>query len=937
MILFLKKIKPLILIILLTNCNNYKSSKFIPIAVKGVLDLAGWDLKTDGTINLKGEWEFYWSKHIVPDKNKNDIIPKTIYYAEIPNSWMSIKINNKNLPSYGYCSYRLKIKNIDTNTPISIKIGEICAAYTLYINGEKIITVGKPGKSKTTTTPQYYIGSFDLGKPEKDLEIIINVSNYQYFSGGIPYYINLGTTKNIQNNEKLSNMIHNLIIGCLLIIIFLFLILFFLRKEEKTNLYFSLLCINTLCMLIFYIHSETANFFASFLNWGIILYLQLLPHYFFIITLCFYLYSLFQKDFNKKLLKSTITIYLILLSILILQFLTTSRSFSFFIGVFVFTNYIVLYIYLIYILIKALIKKRQNAGLILAVVIAIFLAHINDALLLLLIPNIAIIFPYVLIIFIIIQFYLLSHRYTKSFTDIKQLSYELEETNLQLKDININLEKKVEERTDQLKEAHKQKTNIFINIAHETKTPLTLISNYLDKYIKKHNKSDELAIIKNNFDKLKKDMINFLDIQKLERGQIFYNHDQIINLSYILKEKIKLFAEIAWKHNIKIITNNINKNFYIKIDPYAIDRVINNLIDNAIKYNKKNGIIKISLSGENDNILLIVKDTGIGISKELQENIFNPYFQISHEKRNIQGIGMGLNIVKNIIKEVNGKIEITSKINEGTAFKISFKKHKIKKDKIIIDNIKLSKPFNSLANIKLKEEKYDNNKKNILLVEDNIVMLDYLQDNFYERYNVFTAINGVRAIKKINEIPKPNIIISDIMMDKMNGYEFYDELIKNDEYNDIPFIFLTALTSNNEKIKGLQKGAVDYIYKPFTIEELENKINSLLKIQENQKRSNVLKINDEFTKVLYEENDENEENNYNLNDIIIDNKINEKEINIINFIIKGFEYKKIAAMLNINLNTVKKSIQRIYKKLDVTNKVELINKINKSPTYYSQE
>jgi len=93
------------------------------------------------------------------------------------------------------------------------------------------------------------------------------------------------------------------------------------------------------------------------------------------------------------------------------------------------------------------------------------------------------------------------------------------------------------------------------------------------------------------------------------------------------------------------------------------------------------------------------------------------------------------------------------------------------------------------------------------------------------------------------------------------------------------------------------------------------------------KTLNIKKINDEFTKVLYEENDENEENNYNLNDIIIDNKINEKEINIINFIIEGFEYKKIAAMLNINLNTVKKSIQRIYKKLNVKNKIELINKI----------
>jgi len=494
-------------------------------------------------------------------------------------------------------------------------------------------------------------------------------------------------------------------------------------------------------------------------------------------------------------------------------------------------------------------------------------------------------------------------------------------------ELKESLEQKVLERTKQLEEAHKQKANIFINIAHETKTPLTLISNYLDKYIKKYNRSDELAIIKNNLDKLKKDMINYLDIQKLERGQIFYNHNQIINLSNILNEKIKLFTEIAWKNRIKIISNNIDNNIAVKIDPYAIDRIINNLIDNAIKYNKKNGFIEISLIDENDKVILIVKDTGIGISKEQQENIFNPYYQISHEKRNIQGIGMGLNIVKKIIKEVNGKIDIKSKINDGTVFKIIFKKYKTKKNEIISSNIKLSKPFDSIPKNKLKDEKYDNNKKNIFIVEDNIEMLCYLQNNFYDEHNVFTAINGTAAIKKINEIPKPNIIISDIMMDKMNGYEFYDELIKNENYNDIPFIFLTAFTSNNEKIKGLQKGAVDYIYKPFIIEELENKVNSLLKIQEYQKRNNLKIINNHMIKVLYEDIN-NEEKNINIDRICTNYNITDKEENIIKLLLEGLIYKDICLKLNISYNVIKKRIQNIYKKLEVSNRIELINKFN---------
>jgi len=489
-------------------------------------------------------------------------------------------------------------------------------------------------------------------------------------------------------------------------------------------------------------------------------------------------------------------------------------------------------------------------------------------------------------------------------------------------DLKDNLEQKVQMRTKQLEEANKQKTDFFINIAHETKTPLTLISNYFDKHLQKHGITKDLDIVKKNIDRLKKDMVNFLDLEKLGQGQVFYNHDKIINLSDLVKQKIILFRDIALKKKIKILLN-LEDDIYIKIDPFALDRVINNLIDNAIKFTDLNGKIEVVIKTIDTRVELIVSDTGIGISEEDQKHIFKPYYQISHEKRNIQGIGMGLNIIKKIVDELGGTIEIKSQINKGAMFKIILNKHILSKQDKIFENYSVSQPFNSVTDINLKEGKYNRNKDTILIVEDNIEMLSYLNESFYDDYNVFLSKNGKEALDRINDIPKPNIIISDIMMDDMNGYDFYDELMKKPEYVSIPFIFLTAKTSDFEKIEGLKKGAVDYIYKPFAIDELKSKISSLLMIQKSQRSSDLEEVFIKFSKEIKE--------NYNNTDdmgryFLIFNKykLDKVERKIIIRMVKGLEYKEICSDINIKFSVLKKIIHNIYKKLGVKNKFDLV-------------
>ncbi len=496
------------------------------------------------------------------------------------------------------------------------------------------------------------------------------------------------------------------------------------------------------------------------------------------------------------------------------------------------------------------------------------------------------------------------------------------------KNISTEREKEMQQKIIlEREEANKQKTQFYINLAHEIKTPLTLIQNYLEKYINKKGIDKDLGVVKQNIDKLIRDIVNYMDAEKLTKDQIFYNHDLIINFSDLLKSKIVLFKSFAKNKKIKL-TNCIENNIIIKADPYAIDRIINNLIDNSIKYTNDNGTIEVNLKLDDDLIILEVKDSGIGITEEQQKYIFEAFHQLSHQKRNIQGIGMGLYIVKKIVDSLNGTLLVDSNTNRGTTFRISLKKYNLKENDLIQGKVNVSQPIKKeYLTGELKEEEIIAGKPNIFLVDDNLEMIAFLQTSLKDKYNVFFAFNGKQALEKLKLIPIPDLIISDIMMDELDGHEFFKMLSLNIEFRLIPFIFLTARNTIDEKLKGLLEGAIDYIYKPFLIDEIKIKIENIIKNKNEQQERNIRHIGkkiEEFLKI----NLNNESEEYiKFNEICLKFIISPREKQVLELIIKGFLNKEISHNLKISLSTVDFHIHNIYKKLNVQNKIELMNKI----------
>jgi len=518
---------------------------------------------------------------------------------------------------------------------------------------------------------------------------------------------------------------------------------------------------------------------------------------------------------------------------------------------------------------------------------------------------------------------------------IKQTRIEhlrLMESEQRLLNWNINLQEEVDKRTKELEKVNEQKINNFINLVHETKTPLTLVKNYLEEYINKYGSAEELDIIKGGVDKLTADVINLFDIERFTKGIDVYRHNQVSDFSSILKNSLSLFDYYCKRQKIGC-TKVIEENLFIKADPNAINRIVNNIIENGIKFSSTGGAVEISLTGTVDKIIFTVSDTGIGIAPALQQKIFEPYYQISHKTTNPQGMGLGLPIVKKVIESLGGAIYIESNPAEvpGTKVIITLHRHILQRgDMPAKTSTESNSSIYGLADYDILDSSYTQEKKSILLVEDNKAMIHFLFNKLRVKYNVFCSLNGAEALKKLQNLPIiPDLILSDIMMDKMDGFAFLKVISEQNKYNHIPVIFLTAKSSPTDRLKGLKLGAIDFISKPFSFEELSQKIETVLDNVVKQQKAILTSTISTIKTIKGADNISSptefaafEQNCKMFN-------LTNREIEIAKLISKGVTYKVIAKNLFISEKTVNKHIQNIFEKSGVSNKVELLSKLSK--------
>lgn len=413
---------------------------------------------------------------------------------------------------------------------------------------------------------------------------------------------------------------------------------------------------------------------------------------------------------------------------------------------------------------------------------------------------------------------------------------------------------------DQLQQMDQIKSNFFANISHEFRTPLTLIIGPLKKLLdnsKCPNLRTTFKLMLRNAQQQLMLVDQLLDLSKIEIKKMKLQVS-LGSLNQFTKVMISSFQSLAEERNIQLNFIEEEKNIEIYFDQDKLHKIISNLISNAFKFTPHNGTISVIIgiidtagqTEERNYARLVVQDTGIGIPQEHIEHIFDRFYQVdSSATRRYEGTGIGLALTKELVELHQGEILVNSKTKNGTEFIVHLPlgKNHLTEDEIVDTSLGVkhsiydfddsSQQFVSDASHQQKP--ISKAAPLILIVEDNQDMRNYIGESLYGGYNLIEAEDGAigfnQAIKHI-----PDLIISDVMMPGMNGFELTKKLKKDIHTSHIPVILLTAKAGEKSKIKGLETGADAYVNKPFSTKELLVRAKNLIE----QRR----KLRDKFEK-----------------------------------------------------------------------------------------
>jgi signal transduction histidine kinase/DNA-binding NarL/FixJ family response regulator len=880
------------------SCNETTTS--FPRAQNGVLDLQSRDFSRSDPVELSGEWKFKWleSGPACAQPEYDDSAWETF---DVPNYWNS-RVN----AATGYGWFRLKVKNVNpAGERLGVYMEKMQTAGRIFVNGEEVLRDGTPGRTKETTRAGAFpqVAELPVGN---EYVIAWQIANYHGQSGGPRYAPIIGLHHDLVRSLWLSDSKDAFIFGFVFMMAFYNFILWLMWRKEKASLFFALACFALVGRLMI-MAPLSQRFFWDADIWDVRTMIEVIA-----ITITFtmitnFLGCLYPREISRRFIRigSLIAVVTIALILGVPGFLNS---------VLIKFAYIPIGFFgagMLAVLALAVRRGLPGAKIMLTGIIVLIAACIND----LISANVPS-FPTINLLGYGLMGIVLSYSAFLSYRFARLSS------NLQ-KEVGAQTEKITEQNRD-LERLIKEKTEVFINFNHETKTPLTLISNYLEKYTAEHGEDASLTIMRQNLDKLLSDVTNSLDLEKLIRNQTFYRHDLPIAFTALVREKVRLFEPTARRKELSLAMADAPDR-YVKIDPFALDRMLNNLLDNAVRYTDRGGTITVAVSERKDKIILRIADTGKGIPEKQRDKIFEPYYQISQQKGNLQGMGMGLAIVKKIMDSLQGEISVTSQPGKGTVFSLSFYLCDSPEEGGSQETLAaLSMPVYQEATA-LRPETHEPSKDTLLFIEDNKNLLAYLQESLADEFNVFYACSGREAVLKLGNIPEPQLIVSDIMMDEMDGYEFLDFLLGSESYKSIPLVFLTARNLPGENIKGLARGAVDVVHKPFSIDELRSKIRSLIQSRKSQREALVREIQGKIGGLLTPGGEERPAPSAPCEDYFIKYKITGREREIVNLLLQGLEYKEIAERMGISFNTVRPYVSSVYRKCGVQNKVELAN------------
>lgn len=772
----------------------------------GVLDLTGWDFEQQGTVRLDGLWQLYWDQLIVTGEGAD---PTGLY--KVPAHWRG-ELNGTGLHGKGAASYRLILKVPPSDRIYGIRISNIQMSSALYVNGSKVGGSGVPALSidayKPENTP--YVANFTIAGDQA--EIIVQAANFHFIQGGIPYSIVFGSDSAIRALDKQATSIDVIVVIAILMLGIYHIGAYFGRKDVSL-LYLSLYCVTAAVAF----SSISGKLFMQAFGWlpfelsykvqGGAIYLQ-------IVMMLLFIKSMSSGLIPEKFIRVCSLVFLSgFVSILLLP----HRIYSFYTFGFSALQVIVYFLLICMLSISysngryGSFSKRTLLMTIMALcgLCAGLLDH--TAYLLNLVPSgftgIA-----GMMFFSITISLMLSLRYSEAFAVIESMSRKLQD-------------------------ADQAKDRFLVNTSHEFQTPLNGIINISSTMLEgglggiNEKQQQSLSVILSVSRRLSALVNDLLDLEQIKRNELRLNL-AAVDAGMIVSVVVDMFQYLIRGKKIRIACDIPDDLPPIYADEHRLTQIIYNLIGNAVKFVEQGDII-ISARRSGDRVHVTVEDTGVGIVPNEWERIFTPFEQLSGmTASDYGGVGLGLSISRQLIERMNGTIRVEwSEPGKGTRIGFFLPAAKTEPDRTarsrtaaIPDAPRPPQDAPSAA----EDESYT-----LLAVDDEPSNLQVLSDLFEgQGYRLLTATSGQEALQVIEAHREIDLVLLDVMMPKMSGFDVCRHLRGSYSLFDLPIIFLTARNAVYDLTAGFEAGANDYIAKPFDAREVRARVKTLLALKQ---------------------------------------------------------------------------------------------------------
>lgn len=792
-----------ILTVLIKYSSSVGESKKVAINARaGVIDLRGWDFSKDGIVKLQGEWEYYSNKLLLPDDFKEDV-QSDKKYNFMPGYF----------ESSGYGTYRLKILVDDKTDIYSIRIDFLQSAYKLWANGREVMSVGTVGENKNLMVPQLLPKTGGIYAKNGEIDLTLQVSNF-YSKYSYIDNISIGGYSQINkfNNEKLAFDLF--IFGGTFVAAIYNLGLFFKRKKDKSTLHFAIVCLMVAVRTLFLGERFFISIFPDFsyyvsgkiMHWTFYLYVPFIV---------FFINEFYKGILSKTIIKLTkYSAYIYGILVLLSPWKYYSDLILPFEGL-----TMLLLIYLIYKVSKVYVFGNQSDHVIVVALFSLLLTRINDILYeysIILTGSFA---PLGTLIFVVCSSFILAERQSIALSNVEDMS-------------------------EKLKSLNKLKDDFLAMTSHELKTPLNGIIGLSENLIKEddifnYNQKEDLLLINNSAKRLSNLVNDIMIFSKLKNGNIILCK-RPVSVKKAIDIVIRFSDILNINKNIKIDNLIDEEAPFVFGDEDRVQQIFYNLIGNAIKFTHK-GKITISYKIINNYIEICVEDTGIGIPKDKLNKIFTIYEQVEGIGEKYGGTGLGLYITKNLIELHGGSIHVYSKESEGSRFIFTLplcsEDQNVIDEKSFFDNYKQNENYVNFIdeNKDAMVKDYDNTdkKSKILIVDDEYVNHKVLEGFLKgDRFSIVNAFNGKEALKIIEEQEGFDLVILDMMMPDLLGYEVCNFIREKYSMFELPILIMTADNRLENLVISFECGANDYLVKPFNKHELNARINTLIALKQ---------------------------------------------------------------------------------------------------------